>query len=191
MNETKRDLLMLGIEHVNEFCKVNHLIAPKVFSYEKDDWHMLGVTCAYWRNGEVHICPDACAFPSRGGRSWSWPGYVVDRTPFGVMCHELGHHVDYGASSRRGSYYGDYSVGVRKRSGEKPITSYCPNDSEWFAEIFRLFATNPGLLRYVRPVTYSIITERLLPSVTKGWRDVLDGAPPRYFTAALNKGAQS
>jgi hypothetical protein len=111
----------------------------------------------------------------------------VDRTPYGVLQHELGHHVDQLLSEQKGSYGGDFSVKLRAATGEARITSYCPNDWEWFAEIFRLFVTNSDLLRELRPRTYEQIRQQYKPVRDTPWRHVLRDAPPRNIIAAERK----
>src|SRR5690606_2929539 len=143
--------------------------------------------CAYYRPSYIKVCVEACAAPGYGGRAWSWPGYVIDRTPYGVYAHELGHHVDVQLSDVRGRYTGDFSRKLRARSMEQPITGYCDNDGEWFAEIFRLFCTNPDLLKRLRPVTYGLITDHVKPVVAKPWRAVLANAPARTVAMAARK----
>jgi predicted lipoprotein len=74
---------------------------------------------------------------------------------------------------------------VRGQSGEKPITSYCPNDAEWFAEMFRVFVTNPDLLRLVRPRTHrEMVSAGLKPVFSESWRERLKDAPERTLKAA-------
>ena len=119
--------------------------------------------------------------------AWSYPGYVIDRTPHGVLAHELGHHVDCTLSTKKGSYGGDFSQQMRVKVNEPKLTNYCPNDWEWFAEMFRLFVTNSDLLRVVRPRTYSALCERFQPVITAGWRDVLRDAPQRTIEQAAKK----
>jgi hypothetical protein len=119
--------------------------------------------------------------------AWSFPGYSVDRTPYGVIQHELGHHADYVKSEKRGSYYGDFSINMRATVGEKPLTSYCPNDAEWFAEMFRLFVTNPDLLRLLRPDTHAAMREHFKPIFDGSWRERMTGAPERTIAAIERK----
>lgn len=69
---------------------------------------------------------------------------------YGVIIHELGHYVDYLANRA-------YSLTMRKNSGEEQINSYCPNDQEWFAEMFRVFVSNPSLLEQLRPKTFQLM----------------------------------
>lgn len=184
---SKPELLALGVSVMVRFCIANQIVPPAVAEARPDDWR-LG-TCAYYRSNVVNVCVQKCAAIGTAGRPWSFPGYVVDRTPYGVVLHELGHHVDVVRSTRRGPYFGDFSVAVRGHSGEAGITSYAEeNDAEWFAEAFRLFTANPDLLRLIRPRTFRELTAaKLAPLFTDSWRDRLTGAPPRTLTAALRK----
>lgn len=167
---TKCELLRLGIERMHAFCEVNGIIAPQV-EVSRDPLNF-GV-CAYYRDSFIHIWPDACAAIGRAGRAWSYPGHTIDRTPFGVICHELGHHVDLAHGARPG-LHGFWQM--REQTGEKPISGYCPNDNEWFAEMFRLFVTNPTLLGTFRPRTYAFMAARWKSVETRHWEAVLAGA---------------
>lgn len=146
-------------------------------------------TCGYYRRNHIHVAVPLC---SHKNANYSWPGFISDRTPYGVIQHELGHHVDQCKSAQdiyrnnSGSFYSDM---IRLQSGEKPITSYSPNNMEWFAEMVRLFITNPDLLKQIRPRTYKALTETgLEPVVTAHSGDVLLKwqAPPRVFERADN-----
>jgi len=139
--------------------------------------------CAYYRDNTIFIWPNACALIGVAGRSWSYPGYVVDRTPYGVLAHELGHHTE-GAHGTQG---GIVAKAWRHETGEAPLTGYCPNDNEWFAEIFRLFVTNPELLSLLRPKMYVLLNKRW-PNHAEHrlWNQVLASAP-RQIKAAQNK----
>lgn len=187
MNKEKEHMLKRGEVVAEQFCKLNNITMPGVRSYESYKWPY--DKCAFYRKDWVNICPTRCAHLGRGGRSWSWPGYVVDRTPYGVIQHEVGHHVDLSIGSNKGAYWSEFSSDLRKASGEKPITSYCPNDAEWFAEIFRLFITNPDLLRCMRPKTYDLllIEHGFIPLFQDTWRQRLENAPERTLNAAQNK----
>lgn len=64
------------------------------------------------------------------------------------------------------------------------ITSYAPNAMEWFAEIFRLFVTNPDLLKLIRPKAYkAILDSGLKPSTDMVYQEVLEQfkAPPKIY----------
>jgi hypothetical protein len=109
----------------------------------------------------VAINPEKCANVGK----FSFPGAVCDRTPYGVIQHELGHymaHLDFRLKN------------LRRETTDKPITSYCPNNEEWFAEMHRLFVTNSELLRTIRPDTYFYMTRVNLKPVRFGlWEEEL------------------
>lgn len=171
---------------MHSFCKLNDIPIPGIIAVEPVDWHF--PVCAYYRKDIIHICIKKCAHIGVVGRQWSYPGYVVDRTPFGVIQHELGHHVDVLRGEHSKAYFSNYSRDLRAETGEKKITNYCPNDAEWFAEIFRLFVTNPDLLKCIRPLTYNrLISDGFKPVFNDTWRDRLRLAPERYVNATINK----
>lgn len=182
----RQTLFEQGTVRLGEFCGANELTAPEIRSVHKGKWQF-DSTCAYYRPTYIAICLERCAHRGYGGRQWSWPGYVVDRTPFGVLQHELGHHVDVVMSGLKHGYQGNFSKALRRLSGEEPITTYCPNDAEWFAEIFRLFVTNPDLLEKLRPKAFGVLFTQFKVVEYRSWRKVLDGAQERYFNAAQRK----
>lgn len=196
-------LLRLGQEWMIHFCEVNNVQPPTIKVVAREAWHFSHV-CAYyrpetelrreWGPTGINICLELCGRPcgELTSRNWSWPGNTTDREPFGVIAHELGHHFDWYASSPEGRqvYSGDYGVSVMKESGEKPISGYCPDPAEWFAEMFRVFVTNPGLLRCLRPRTYSILSKKWDWIGTDSWRKALGtNVPHRVVTSLVNKGA--
>lgn len=184
---TKQALLSQGMDLIESFCDFNGLRLPPVRQYTAAEWRFAS-TCAYYRPETIHIAVQRCAHIGTANRAWSYPGYVIDRTPYGVVAHELGHHVDHIRSLVKGSYGGDFSERMRAESREPKLTNYCPNDWEWFAEMFRLFVTNSDLLRAVRPRTHALLVGAgLKPVVTKPWREVLQGAPERTIEMAGRK----
>lgn len=185
----KQDMLRRGQEVMAAFCSTNHVPLPVIRDFPSAEWRF-GV-CAYYRRDAIAICTARCSAIGTVGRQWSYPGYTTDRTPYGVVQHELGHHVDVQRSTRRGNYYGDFSLRLREVSGEKPVTSYCPNDAEWFAEMFRVFVTNPDLLKAVRPRTYRELRSGFEPVFNDTWRERLAGAPARTIAAAEHKVEES
>lgn len=188
----KDALFRSGAEVMAAFCGRNALPTPPINRFDGGTWAWNA--CAYYRPARgIAICVPRCAAIGTAGRAWSFPGYTVDRTPYGVLQHELGHHVDVQKGSiqhAEGSrmlervYWSDFSKKVRDQSGEKAITSYCPNDAEWFAEMFRVFITNPDLLRLVRPRTHRELRSVFEPVFSDTWRDRLAGAPERTLNAA-------
>lgn len=183
--ESKQSMLERGKDLAVMFCQANGLKAPEVEEVPLADWRFK--VCAYYRANVTTVCVAMCAGVGYAGMQWSFPGYTVDRTPYGVIQHELGHHVDVLMSDRVGPYFGDFSHGMRERAGEEPITGYCPNDGEWFAEMFRVFVTNPDLLLQLRPRTHAEMVARLKPVFTDTWRERLVGAPDRTVLAAQRK----
>lgn len=178
-------LLTNGLNVMGSFCKANGMAAPRIRAVDLHAWR-LGA-CAYYRAGTTSICVARCAHIGTSPRQWSYPGYTVDRTPYGVVQHELGHHVDLMRGQRKGPYWSEFSSAVRGQSGEARITTYCPNDAEWFAEMFRVFVTNPDLLKLLRPRTHRELSCSFTPVFTDTWRDRLKGAPARWITAAERK----
>lgn len=79
-------------------------------------------------------------------------------------------------------------AGALERSArEEKLTGYGPNASERFAEWFRLFVTNPDLLRALRPKTFEALAQRWPnPAEARHWREVLQGSP-RHLRAAEKK----
>jgi hypothetical protein len=186
LNEGQKDILCSrGVVLAREFCTLNSMVPPSIEMHPRSGWSF-GV-CAYYRPVAIHICVPKCAEIGGAGMQWSYPGYTVDRTPYGVVQHELGHHADVQRSTRRGNYYGDFGIAMRANSGEKPITTYCPNDAEWFAEMFRVYVTNPDLLLQLRPRTHRELRKCFEPVFTDTWRERLKDAPARTIKAAERK----
>lgn len=187
----KETLLHCGEQLGLAFCAANGISMPSITKHERPEWPFN--VCAYYRVNTIHICLAKCASIGVAGMAWSAPGYTVDRTPYGVIQHELGHHVDVLrgktiVDGKVGPYFSTYSKVMRAACNEESITSYCPNDAEWFAEMFRLFVTNPDLLRVLRPRTYAALTgDGFVPVWTDTWRERLAKAPARTLVAAENK----
>jgi hypothetical protein len=177
---TKDEMFQAGHELIYSWCEANCIVMPRVVKRAgKPDF---GV-CAYYRDGQIDIWVDSCAGLGLAGRQWSWPGYVVDRTPYGVLAHELGHHVEKAHGPR-----GGYRSHVWRPLDAKPLTGYCPNDNEWFAELFRLFVTNPDLFDRLRPKLSGLFFGDWPKLVEfRFWRDVLGAGAARQIAAAENK----
>lgn len=177
----KEDLAQLGISVLDKFCSVNDIKPPNIeLSYFITDPLSIKIkrvgTCGYYRNNSIFVSVPLC---SHQHPMYSWAGYISDRTPYGVIAHELGHYVDDVKSKECHQGFSNY---IRRMSKEEPITSYSPNTQEWFAEIFRLFITNPDLLRIIRPIAYEKILEfGINPIITQDFIEILEG-----FSAADN-----
>lgn len=195
MPHDKAELAVMGADRLVEFCEANRIPKPDVIVLPDRLWSLGGIACAYYRPTVIKMCLSQCGRPCSppNSRNWTWPGSTIDREPYGVVAHELGHHVDLVKSSAesRGKYWGDFSKAVRKASGEKRLTNYCPDSSEWFAEMFRLFVTNADLLRRVRPKTYAILRSYFKPVSYPDWLVELgDNVPQRVIDSNVNKFAQ-
>src|SRR4051812_48348067 len=149
---TKGELYELGRQLVRRFCAANGLPHIPIRNVPREDWHVNA--CAYYRPARhrdtgyatagINICLPYCAAPATEYqvRNWNWPGATTDREPYGVLAHELGHHMDYTVGDDKWSYGSDYSKATRKASKEPAISGYCPNDAEWFAEMARIYVCN-------------------------------------------------
>ena len=172
---TKEELAEKGREIVERFCSINNRPQPVIYPHVPK--YIVGA-CGLFQPGRLYVDANRCANLGRYGAAWSWPGDIIDRTPYGVHCHELGHLVDHG-------WGWSLSGRLRRKTKEDKLTNYCPNDFEWFAEMFRLFLTNPDLLSLIRPRTYEAIREeRISPVEERGWYEVLAGAPERTLEMA-------
>ena len=185
---TKEQLFVKGLDLLGKFREINPGIGTPDVYVNHSRWPFSA--CAYYRPTYIKINLKKCAPLGTGGASWSWPGYVIDRTPYGVLAHELGHHTDcvLGGVKSRTAYSSEFSAAMRRETGEPKLTNYCPNDAEWFAEIFRLFVTNPSLLSELRPRSYKYILDAgVRPVIERGWYAVLKDAPSRTITQAEKK----
>ncbi len=198
--KNKLELYNTGVNRLSNFCQRNPSVPfPIINRTLAKDWRVCA--CAYyrpdtpknreWTSPGINICLEKCQTPcdSTLSRNWTWPGNTVDRSPYGVLAHELGHHCDWHASERKGSYFGNYSMQVRAQSGEAPLTSYCNGDHEWFAEMFRLFITNPNLLFLLRPKTYALLSQKWEPvEPEKHWAEAMgENVPDRIVRSVENK----
>jgi len=175
----KIDMLNAGVELLERFCAANDIPAPILIT-DREDWPFS--VCAFYRSGHIFINLKKCSGIGRGGPAWSYPGHLVDRTPYGVLQHELGHYVDVRLSEVKAPYYGSHSLKVMVESGEPGVTTYTHNHGEWWAEAFRVFVTNPDLLNRLRPRTFDLIHARLKPVELRSWREVLEDAPERTMS---------
>lgn len=186
--KTRNELVHSGHALIELFCSINGLAFPEIRFVHKSDWPF--PICAYYRNLDpemtptggpyIALCVEKCANIGTAGMQWSYPGYTADRTPYGVLAHEIGHHCDVtrGGVTHR-TYYSAFSQAVRKESGEARLTSYCPNDAEWFAEMMRLFITNPRLLGALRPKTCRILRAHFEPVEFRDIYQIMGDAPAR------------
>ncbi len=180
MSGQREQLYQRGVDLLTAFRRANPAVAPVEVELDATINASFGV-CAYYRSDVIRIDVRACALIGTAGRAWSYPGYTVDRTPYGVLCHEMGHHVD----KAHGREPGTLSPAVFEFAGEPAISSY-PDEytgtmriNEWYAEAFRVFLTNPDLLRLVRPRTFEALRDTLTPVETRTWDQVIQAERQR------------
>lgn len=173
---TKDELAEKSVKHIQDFLKKNGLPVPEFVMHEYPDAkNKFQKTGHYSRKeGKVYLNAANTRNPvmKPGGMQWSYPGYKVDKTPLGVLAHEIGHHIDHTKQFDTDSF---------PYKGEK-VTGYEPTVHEAIAESLRLFMLNPDLLRTIAPKRYQyFIDNGLKPTVRGSWKDVLHGAPQAYF----------
>lgn len=184
----KDTLADLGIDTCVEFCELNEIPQPTLhisrnLADPESRRIKMFATCGYYRNNHIYVSVPLCA---HANAMYSWPAFISDRTPYGVIQHELGHHVDQvktGYDVYKRHQAPTYSDKVRAYSQEPAITSYSPNTMEWFAEIFRLFVTNPVLLSMIRPRAYDFLARDFTPVGELDAAETLKqfNAPERVF----------
>lgn len=207
---SRAGLVEAGVARAAAFCKLNGIPMPAVHVVQPGNWDV--GACAYYRpdtpavrkwicrlaaSGQgpgINICPELCGRPcgEHDVRNWSFPASVIDRTCYGVVLHELGHHLDWLAGGRKGSYWSDWCERVKDAAGEPPLTNYAAeNPAEYLAEAARLYVTNPPLLRALRPRTFAEIARRYrtFGDGTGDWRAAMHGPPERVVRSLINKGA--
>lgn len=180
----KMVLLEKGTKLLRNFCTLNGIKPFDIHVVQPGERYYNFNSCAFYLNGAIYIMPAKCAPAGNGVRAWSWPGNTVDRTPYGVLQHELGHYLDDQHDSTLSIEWG--------KLYDKPLTNYhgtrgCSAMAEDFAEIFRLFVTNPNLLRRIRPKSWRYLAARFVTAEKRSWYNVLRIAPLPIIRAARNK----
>ena len=173
---TKDELAERSVKHIQNFLQMNNLPVPEfVMSEYPDAKNKFQKTGHYSRKeGKVYLNAANTRNPvmKPGGMQWSYPGYKVDKTPLGVLAHEIGHHIDHTMKFDENAF---------PYKGEK-VTGYEPTVHEAIAESLRLFMLNPDLLHTIAPKRYQYFLDNgLKPTVQQSWKDVLHGAPQAYF----------
>ncbi len=180
IDSTREVLLRQGWEEVQHFCSKNNLSTP---SLRLNDPYIPKLhCCAYYRPSYVAIDIARCSRPTQDNwRSWSFPGYKADRTPAGVVCHELGHHLWYVLKLRNSLK--EWKEAIKET---RAVSGYEPNIEESFAETTRLFVLNPDFLRKGWAYRYWFLRERLQPVHQEDWFTVLQNAPSKVLKATKN-----
>lgn len=184
MNPQKLVLYRVGIERASAVLDASGLPLPGFMNATSRErggrgyGHYEPVTQTIVVNVTRTVLP-----PKTPGYSWSYPGYKADLTAFGVTCHEAGHHTDFLLPDRRARLREVRIV----RETEPCVTRYEPNLAEVLAEAFKLFCTNPDLLRAGRPRRFGMLVGwGLVPVEDRAWQEVLTDAHPKIIRAAEN-----
>ena len=205
---TKEELYQMGIEAATEFLALNGIDAPCFLTYPEAAEKLKGREADYFRRATrppatlvgrgtglyysgkvfVNLPRTAVAVTRPAYRSWSWPGWKVDRTPAGVVAHEVGHHVEAVLRRRKVLTKDDgaaWRLGLSNH--KKRVSGYEPVPDEAWAETMRLFILNPDLLRLAIPWRWFFLLARELRPVErlmkKGWKKVLSN--DNYTAAAV------
>ena len=135
----------------------------------------------------VEDCELRCRLNTPTGTLIHAPASFEDYTALGVLCHEVGHLVDYSLNP--------LTYSMRKLNGfqslvdeEVEISRAEHNVRESFAESIRLFITNPDLLLRGRPRRWDhlVYDLKLKPLHDTRWQTVLQKTP-RYVHQAVER----
>lgn len=197
--QTKRELYESGVAICSQFLVLNKLPLPAFTEGPLPTARKPQGTygCGHYLPSRhlVWVNAEACARPARGTpRAYSFPGNLTDRTPVGVVAHEIGHAIDYTLLKAHMGLSGmasasvDWVAAVR---GPK-VSSYEPNFIEAFAESMRVFILNPSLLEWACPKRFQFITMNLGLEATEYLDDPVGqlvewDADPRIIQAASNR----
>ena len=166
--ESKDDLLYKGIELIEKFSEANGIKMPKVFI----DSSTVKAYGLFYPNNVIHINMKLCRPPVKvPGYDWTFPGYIQDLTPYGILAHEFGHYI----SDILGKKFRKNFVNIKKIEENVTATDDRGLD-EKMAEAARLFITNPR--------RYEIFSSHYQPVVRNRWTTVLTYAHPKIVNAA-------
>jgi len=182
-----------SIRKCTAFLKLNKIVSPRFITYAETvdayDRNLIsrvrggstvgmatGIYASHPLLGStVYVNLAKCAQPvlKPGARRWSYPCWKTDRTPMGVVAHEVGHHVSaaFRTSRKIPLICGMWRIAARG----KRVTGYEPCLEEAIAETLRLFILNPALLEAAIPSRYTFLTDvlGLKPSEPRDWQEVL------------------
>lgn len=166
---TKLDLYNMAVQQVNDFCKLNNFPLPKISA------GVAGPNSGFYRHnrngGYIVVDLENSRYPvfkpnAFNPRNQSFTGNKTDRTPAGVVAHEVGHYIDFNTR---------YTLNLVAKFRsiiplESSITSYDGDrDFERVAESMRLFILNPRLLEEGRPKAFEILRQRFKPIHKAPW----------------------
>ena len=193
MSVVKQEQFNRGIRLSSRWLEINGFDSVQVNnlddgSHRSSQYLKYIRTCGFYsgRDQLIWISPKRCAVTAgpKMSCSWSFPRFKIDRTPIGVVAHEVGHYVDH----KMGRPSARLEKAFLAKKGA--VSGYEPNNSESFAESMRLFILNPDLLKQANPIRYEFLRKELglRPLTKKNWEEVLEkeGAHERIVNAARN-----
>jgi len=158
------DVVACAHRQVNSWCLLNNIALPTVEVLDHRPEGARQHEGLYkWSSKTVQIYSVGCPVNS----DQSWPRWLRDYSPLGVLAHEYGHHVHQELKRKRvDRLFYDCRCSV-----EQPVSVYARTENdEDFAEAIRLFITNPYLLQEKCPRRYEFLTDTL-KLVQIDWRD--------------------
>jgi hypothetical protein len=184
--DKRLSLFTLGASLSQNFCENNNIPIPEYRIKELDSTGLY-LPQTHTKNAQILVNLGVTANPveNPGHMRWSHPAWKTDRTAFGVVLHETGHHIDQILINKSlwGSYPSDRSSWLEVKKGKR-ISGYEPNSSEAFAETMRLFIGNPDLLKLAIPSRYNYLCQvlKLQPVVAMDYKTAIGNS--NYFAAA-------
>ena len=175
INENKQACIDMAEKVLNSFIKKNKMKAPKLIISGKDTKYS-----GEYYNKTLYVYHKNCRSPVKVPNNWGWsyPGYKADRTPYGVIMHEMGHYI----------WENYFHPNLRKLPAKEKVSSYEPNLEERAAETFKLFIGNPDLLKVLCPNRYKLIVKAgFNPIIFDDWKTVLKDAHVKFIQAIENK----
>jgi len=189
-----KDLEEMATEHCAAYLKGIGVKPPSIVIADRNR----GGNTGYYIPSKCSVFVNSrdCARPVKvpAFRLWSYPGYKVDRTVSGVLCHEIGHHIWYSLKSIFDTKLFNQMRSVwrevykHSESGDF-VSSYARvNIEEDFAESMRLFLMNPDLMSKAFPLRHQFLVDGCgLPRPhTASFEQVLAHAHPKIITASNN-----
>lgn len=176
---------------LERFCAANGVEAPPV-EYRPNRVMVRINSKGYYDPMSQSIVVNAMHCPvitvhSTNPRRWTWPGYTADLTVLGVTAHELGHYFNHVRGWR--SVLRKWHTMAMSDLREAPVTGYAlKNPGEDLAEAFKVFVTDPSLLREVAPNRFKFLVEELglVAIEERHWREILEDSP-RHIRAVENR----
>ena len=173
----KQHLFRRGETLVNTFCEFNSLPPPRIEEAN------LRSTPGTQKGRQIKIDLGKCtgALFTQNTNRWSFPGHIMDSTPYGEVCRQFGYYLLH-RFKRKDPLF--------RMRGATKILGYERTEELAFAEAVRLYLTNSDLLHLVSDKRYWALRAglRLKPIVDDPWNTVLEEshAPNKYTKLVIN-----